>query len=93
MTTLLAPVLQLAGSVAEISGVLLMANGLLAGVAWDGVLKALFDGLRRGPGARGAVRMSELSEEDRVVTLQGLGFILVGFVLQGLGTVAATVLQ
>ncbi len=83
--------LQLAGSVVEVAGVLLMANGVLAGVAWGGVLKALLDGLRRGPGARGAVRMSELSEEDRVITLQGLGFILVGFVLQGFGTVATMV--
>ena len=85
--------LQLAGSVVEIAGVLLMANGVLAGVAWGGVFKALLDGLRRGPGARGAVRMSELTDEDRVVTLQGLAFILVGFMLQGLGTLATLVIR
>ena len=93
MSPWLPPTLQLGGSVVEIAGVLLMANGVLAGVAWGGVLKALFDGLRRGPGARGAVRMSELSEENRVVTLQGLAFILIGFVLQGLGTVATLVIR
>ncbi|MFV2073459.1 MAG: hypothetical protein ACC742_12510 [Thermoanaerobaculales bacterium] len=79
--------LQLAGSVAEIIGIVLMANGLLSGIAWGGVLRTLIDAIRRGPSARGAVRMSELGEENGLHTLQGLAFVLVGFVLQAVGTV------
>jgi hypothetical protein len=82
----LAPWLQLAGSALEIIGVVLMANSLLSGLKGAGFLRTLVNALWRGPSARGAVRMSELSDENAVSALQGLTFVLVGFVVQGAGT-------
>ena len=81
--------LQLSGSVFEIAGVVLMANGLIGAVDRRGVVRTLLDALRRGPRARGAVRMRELTPEDGLRALQGLAFVLVGFLLQATGTLAA----
>jgi hypothetical protein len=78
--------LQLLGLSSEIAGVLLMANGYTGAVTRGGVLRLLVSALVRGATAQGAASIAHLSPEDRLGSLQGLGLVGVGFVLQTLGT-------
>ncbi len=63
-----------------------MANHYTRAV--DGVFDlgvVLFNALAKGDTAKGLVAVSEDEPEQRLTTLQGLGFVFLGFLLQAAG--------
>lgn len=73
---------------AEVAGALMMANGIAGIVRWRQVPGLLLRALFRRPTIEGRLS-AELSQEDRAVTLRGLAFLALGFVLQFAGLVLA----
>ena len=82
--------LQILGVVAEIVGVLMMANGI-AGITRPGALpRVLYRALFKKPGLEG--RLSEaLNQEDRATTLRGLAVLVVGFLFQFVGLIVSLI--
>ena len=78
---MLSDVVELAGTVSEMWGALLMANGLYGLSSRWAVPKHLLSALFNGKLARGAGRLETISEEDKVESLRGLAFVALGFLL------------
>lgn len=79
-------ILILAGSISGVCGAILMANRYTRAV--DGIFdlaEVLLNALARGNKAKGMVAVSESEPEHRIATLQGLGFVFLGFLLQAAG--------
>jgi len=79
-------ILILAGSISGVCGAILMANQYTRAV--DGIFdlaEVLLNALARGNKAKGMVAVAENEAEQKIATLQGLGFIFLGFLLQAAG--------
>lgn len=74
--------IALFGLLLEIVGVLLMANSYLGAAARKHWPLLLISALFRGKRARGAIRLSGLNEDDRLLAIQGLALIGLGFLCQ-----------
>ena len=74
-------ILALIGGVFEVTGVLLMANQYI-NVRWYQIPIVLISALGRGENAFKAVKISEISDENRRLSLQGLASIGLGFIIQ-----------
>jgi len=75
------------GSVLEVLGVYKMANVYLTGILTASIPKVLFTAFFRGGKGKsviGAARIYKYNKEQVGMTLQGLSFVGVGFVLQAL---------
>jgi hypothetical protein len=79
-------ILILAGSISGVCGAILMANQYTRAVdrIFD-LAEVLLNALARGNKAKGMVAVSADEPEHRIVTLQGLGFVFLGFLLQAAG--------
>jgi hypothetical protein len=78
--------LILAGSISGLFGAIRMANHFTRNV--DGVFDlgvVLLNALAKGATSKGLVAVSEDEPEQKLTTLQGLGFIFLGFLLQAAG--------
>ncbi len=88
---MVAKILVLTASLLEIIGVLLMANAY-GNIAEEGVerfkvlLLGLVSAFCRGTRAEELELTAELTKEDRLSSLQGLSFIVSGFVLLFIST-------
>jgi hypothetical protein len=75
--------IELAGGVCELLGALMMANALLGivqpGEVWKYLGSALFKG---NLGTTAFQRVSGLTPENHALSLRGLAFIVVGFVVK-----------
>lgn len=78
-------ILQVAGLVLEVIGVVAMSFGYLEVATRRAMPGVFLSALWRGDLARGAAR-SDLNADNRLRTLQGLALIGVGFTLQTAGT-------
>jgi hypothetical protein len=77
--------LILSGSISGVFGAIRMANHFTRNV--EGVFDlgvVLLNALAKGDTAKGLVAVSD-EPEQRLTTLQGLGFVFLGFLLQALG--------
>jgi hypothetical protein len=74
--------LALVGSLAEITGAIMMANSYLGAARVRDWVRLILSALCRGDAARGAIQARELNEENGLLALQGLAFIVIGFTLQ-----------
>lgn len=79
---LLATLLEALGAVMGLVGALLMANQYLKILRGLDVAAVLVSALWRGSLARGTVQAGELSRDDKLHFLQGLGFVFTGFTFQ-----------
>lgn len=85
---MLADLLQLIGFMAAFVGSLMMAQPYTAAVADKGLLHLLASALVRGGLARDAAE-GRLAKEKRIVVLQGLGFVALGFLIETIGLLVA----
>ena len=80
---MIATILEAIGAACALVGALLLANVYIGALSIGGdLLSVLFSALWRGSLARGAVEVSSLTSEKRIASLQGLGFVFLGFLLQ-----------
>lgn len=78
-------ILSISGLIAEIVGVLLMANGYLGVMRWYQVPWILLKCLWRKDTVAGAKAIKNLADEDIAWVLRGLALIGLGFLLQLMG--------
>lgn len=88
---LLAVLLEILGAVMGLVGALLMANQYLKILHGLDIATVLVSALWRGSLARGTVEAGELSRDDKLGFLQGLGFVFCGFALQLFGYVVTLI--
>lgn len=77
---------QLLGLTLEIMGVIFMANAYMI-VKDQSVIRMLFDALFRGPSAKMLASNVFDRSEDVLLSLQGLAFIGLGFLIQALAVI------
>lgn len=89
---MLVHIVSFIGSAFEITGVLLMANGFYS-VGEEGldkfrrILHSLISAFYRGNEGKNLVHSAEVaSEERKLTTLQGLSFIITGFLIQAINS-------
>ena len=70
------------GAFLEVTGVFLMAGAYLSAARTRNRLQILISALVRGDTAKGAVEASDLNKTHKVIALQGLAFIGLGFLCQ-----------
>ena len=73
---------ELGGGVCELIGAFLMANALLGHTQGADVWKYLGSSFVNGKLARGFKRLSGVAAEDYRLSLRGLAFIVLGFVVK-----------
>jgi hypothetical protein len=73
---------ELVASCCEVWGALLMANALLGLIGPWQVPKYLLSAVLGGKLGRGAGRLGGLTPENHAASLRGLGFVLIGFLLE-----------
>lgn len=76
-----------AGLIFEIVGVLLMAHLYLKVENFKEQLKVLISALYRGEDAQAVQVLPDIFKEKKIVTLQGIAFIVLGFIFQFIASI------
>ena len=79
-------VVQLCGIILEIIGVLFMANYFLQ-IRWYQIPKVVLTSFYRSGSGKSASVISDFTPEDKLTSLQGLSFLFLGFLIQGIAII------
>ncbi len=81
--------LQIIGSTLEVIGAYLIANLYFETVVGRQIPIMLIHAIWRGPKAKDAIALTGISKENKLISLQGIAFIGVGFLFQLLASVVS----
>lgn len=86
---MMALLLQIIGSTLEVIGAYLIANLYFETVTRRQIPIMLIHALWRGSKAKDGIALTGISEENKLISLQGIAFIGIGFLCQLLASIMA----